>query len=87
MVSFEGTVTWLTTGIFKSSCPIDVRFFPFGEASFAAMTDDRRRVFRRTKLHVEIRLVELRQRADRHDAEDERWGFDQFHGQFRMGNC
>lgn len=32
MVSFDGTVTWLSTGIFRSSCSIDVRFFPFGSA-------------------------------------------------------
>jgi hypothetical protein len=31
MVSFEGNVTWLSTGIFRSSCSIDVRYFPFGK--------------------------------------------------------
>jgi hypothetical protein len=34
MVSSDGVVTWLSTGIFKSSCPIDVRYFPFGKKNF-----------------------------------------------------
>ncbi|CAF1348277.1 unnamed protein product [Rotaria magnacalcarata] len=48
MVSFEGTVTWLSTGIFKSSCPIDVRYFPFDEQNctlkFASWTYDSARI-------------------------------------------
>jgi len=31
MVSSGGTVTWLSTGIFRSSCTIDVKYFPFGK--------------------------------------------------------
>lgn len=31
MVSSEGLVTWLSTGISRSSCTIDVRYFPFGK--------------------------------------------------------
>ena len=34
MVSSEGIVTWLSTGIFRSSCAIDVRYFPFGKKIF-----------------------------------------------------
>jgi hypothetical protein len=30
MVSSDGIVTWLSTGIFRSSCAVDVRYFPFG---------------------------------------------------------
>ena len=29
IVTSNGNVTWLTAGIFRSSCEIDVRFFPF----------------------------------------------------------
>jgi hypothetical protein len=32
MVSSDGIVTWLSTGIFRSSCAVDVRYFPFGKA-------------------------------------------------------
>jgi len=43
MVSFEGIVTWLSTGIFRSSCAIDVRYFPFGK--FLIKTKNRIRFF------------------------------------------
>ncbi|CAF0996002.1 unnamed protein product [Rotaria sordida] len=48
MVSSEGIVTWLSTGIFKSSCAIDVRYFPFDEQNcslkFASWTYDSARI-------------------------------------------
>ncbi|UJR21933.1 hypothetical protein I4U23_025002 [Adineta vaga] len=48
MVSFEGIVTWLSTGIFRSSCSIDVRYFPFDEQNctlkFASWTYDSARI-------------------------------------------
>ncbi|CAF4634926.1 unnamed protein product, partial [Didymodactylos carnosus] len=31
MVNSEGMVEWLSTGIFRSSCSVDVRYFPFDE--------------------------------------------------------
>ncbi|CAF1534377.1 unnamed protein product [Adineta steineri] len=48
MVSSEGIVTWLSTGIFRSSCSIDVRYFPFDEQNctlkFASWTYDSARI-------------------------------------------
>ncbi|CAF1402169.1 unnamed protein product [Adineta steineri] len=38
MVSSDGMVTWLSTGIFRSSCAVDVRFFPFGPETFPDLT-------------------------------------------------
>ncbi|CEF66727.1 Nicotinic acetylcholine receptor family and Neurotransmitter-gated ion-channel transmembrane domain and Neurotransmitter-gated ion-channel family and Neurotransmitter-gated ion-channel ligand-binding domain and Nicotinic acetylcholine-gated receptor, transmembrane domain-containing protein [Strongyloides ratti] len=29
IVDYQGNVTWISTGIFKSSCPLDVRYYPF----------------------------------------------------------
>ncbi|TKR57609.1 hypothetical protein L596_030288 [Steinernema carpocapsae] len=29
VVNYEGNVTWSAAGIFKSSCPLDVRYYPF----------------------------------------------------------
>jgi hypothetical protein len=44
MVRFNGNVTWLSTVIFKSSCSINVRYFPFDEQMcdmvFASWTFD-----------------------------------------------
>jgi nicotinic acetylcholine receptor len=31
IVTSEGQVTWLSSAVFKSSCGIDVEFFPFDE--------------------------------------------------------
>lgn len=39
MVSSDGVVTWLSTGIFRSSCSIDVRYFPFGTNNFPRLPD------------------------------------------------
>ncbi|CAF4051289.1 unnamed protein product [Rotaria sordida] len=48
MVSSDGMVTWLSTGIFRSSCSIDVRYFPFDEQNctlkFASWTYDSARI-------------------------------------------
>ncbi|UJR27280.1 hypothetical protein I4U23_008575 [Adineta vaga] len=48
MVSFDGTITWLSTGIFRSSCAVDVRYFPFDEQNcslkFASWTYDSARI-------------------------------------------
>jgi hypothetical protein len=33
IVKHNGNVTWLSTVIFKSSCSINVRYFPFGKLS------------------------------------------------------
>ncbi|CAF1325432.1 unnamed protein product [Adineta steineri] len=48
MVSSDGMVTWLSTGIFRSSCAVDVRFFPFDEQNcslkFASWTYDSARI-------------------------------------------
>ncbi|CAF1098898.1 unnamed protein product [Adineta ricciae] len=48
MVSANGTVTWLSTGIFRSSCAVDVRYFPFDEQNcslkFASWTYDSARI-------------------------------------------
>ncbi|CAF3237092.1 unnamed protein product [Rotaria socialis] len=48
MVSSEGIVTWLSTSIFRSSCSIDVRYFPFDEQNctlkFASWTYDSARI-------------------------------------------
>ena len=44
IVSWEGSVTWLSSAIFKSSCEINVEYFPFDEQSctmkFASWTYD-----------------------------------------------
>ena len=44
IVSWEGKVTWLSSAIFKSSCEINVEYFPFDEQSctmkFASWTYD-----------------------------------------------
>ncbi len=44
IVSSDGNVTWLSMTIFRSSCPIDVRYFPFDEQNcsmqFASWTYD-----------------------------------------------
>uniref|UniRef100_A0A0K0EVU7 Neuronal acetylcholine receptor subunit alpha-10-like n=1 Tax=Strongyloides venezuelensis TaxID=75913 RepID=A0A0K0EVU7_STRVS len=29
IVNYQGNVTWISAGIFKSSCPLDVRYYPF----------------------------------------------------------
>ncbi|VDM49645.1 unnamed protein product [Toxocara canis] len=29
LVNFQGNVSWSAAGIFKSSCPLDVRYYPF----------------------------------------------------------
>uniref|UniRef100_A0AAF5DBC0 Neurotransmitter-gated ion-channel ligand-binding domain-containing protein n=2 Tax=Strongyloides stercoralis TaxID=6248 RepID=A0AAF5DBC0_STRER len=29
IVDYQGNVTWISSGIFKSSCPLDVRYYPF----------------------------------------------------------
>lgn len=62
MVSFEGTITWLSTGIFRSSCSIDVQYFPFGkkEKDLFRFGDQLIDKSRWTKLYAEIRLVDLR---------------------------
>ncbi|CAF4805009.1 unnamed protein product, partial [Rotaria sp. Silwood1] len=48
MVSSDGIITWLSTGIFQSSCSIDVRYFPFDEQNctlkFASWTYDSARI-------------------------------------------
>ncbi|CAF3455868.1 unnamed protein product, partial [Rotaria sp. Silwood2] len=48
MVSSDGTVTWLSTGIFQSSCSINTRHFPFDEQNctlkFASWTYDSARI-------------------------------------------
>jgi hypothetical protein len=30
-VTFNGNVTWVAAAIFKSSCPMNVRYYPFDE--------------------------------------------------------
>ena len=49
IVTNDGNVTWLSSAIFKSSCEINVEFFPFDEQSctmkFASWTYDGYQVY------------------------------------------
>lgn len=29
LLKYDGTITWLPPAIFKSSCPMDITYFPF----------------------------------------------------------
>ena len=29
VIGFDGTVTWIPPAIFRSTCPIDIRYYPF----------------------------------------------------------
>jgi nicotinic acetylcholine receptor len=35
-VNYEGNVTWLAAAIFKSSCQMNVRYYPFDEQVVSA---------------------------------------------------
>ena len=40
IVTSEGSVTWLSSAVFKSSCAIDVEFFPFDEQICSMKVND-----------------------------------------------
>ena len=58
ILTYDGNLTWLSSAIFKSSCGINVEFFPFDEQrctmKFSSWTYDGLQVLRIPSRHLSI---------------------------------
>ena len=63
LLKFDGTITWVPPAIFKSSCPMDITYFPFDyqncSLKFGSWTHDKAKIdllLIGSKVGVDIRV-------------------------------